>query len=64
MTKLTWAELSQEQKSEFTKQLIHVGDKDPKNYHNHTYQIKNGKCHGWIYKGQIYAKYNAKMKCK
>jgi hypothetical protein len=64
MTKLTWAELSQQQKNEFTKQLIHCGDKDPENYPNHTYQIKDGKCHGWIYKGEVYKKYSPKFKVK
>jgi hypothetical protein len=57
MTKLTWAELSHEQKTEFTRQLKFAGDKNEANYPKHTYQIKDGVCHGWIYMGQVYSKY-------
>lgn len=58
MTKLTWDQLSEEQKTEFTKQLKFAGDKKESNYPKHTYQIKDGVCHGWVYMGEIYTSYN------
>jgi hypothetical protein len=56
MVKLTWAELSQSQKDEFVKQMQFAGDKNTANYPKHIYQIKDGKCHGWVYFGTIYSK--------
>lgn len=48
MQKKLWSELTPAQQQEFIKQLIHIGDNDTANYPNHLYQIKDGKCHGWI----------------
>lgn len=48
MEKKLWGELTPEQKTEFIKQLKHVGDRNESNYPKHLYQIKNGVCYGWI----------------
>jgi len=50
MEKKKWSELTKEQQEDFKKQILFVGDKST-NYESHIYQIKDGKCHGWIVNG-------------
>lgn len=56
MVKLTWDQLSEDQKKEFTRQLQFAGDRNEANYPKHIYQIKDGVCHGWIYLAALYNK--------
>lgn len=46
--KLLWEELTDSQKSTFVSQMKHAGWKDESRYPFHVYQIKDGKCYGWI----------------
>lgn len=52
MIKKTWKQLTQQEKTEFVKQMKLAGWNDESKYPNHLYQIKNGKCYGWIDNGK------------
>lgn len=45
--KVTWQQLTQDQKDEFTRQLKHAGWKDESQYPTFTYQLRDGICYGW-----------------
>lgn len=48
ITKHLWEELTEDQRNEFREMARFVGDKDEAQYKYHTYQLKDGKPHGYI----------------
>lgn len=58
ITKLSWTDLTDSQREEFTKQMKFAGWKDEKDYPKFVYQIKDGKCWGWIDKGFMTEKFS------